>query len=116
MSRHLDPPEDHPGYDWNEGHHNGAETPKSHKGGQVDGCICADCEDTREYLKVCLEAMVEQGAGAEVVRCDGCAHWIIDGAPENGRVGRQYCCPECYGKKMAALKATPLDFHDSVRR
>lgn len=111
----LRAPEDEPGADWNQGEHNGSTPTRSHRGTQVDGCTCADCEDTREYLKVCMDAMVWKGEAAEVVRCDGCDHWIIDGAPENGRVGKLYCCASCYGKKMAAIKAVPLDF-DQVRR
>lgn len=52
----------------------------------------------------------------EMVHCDGCDRLIIDGAPENGRIGREYVCPKCYGEKLAALQAVTVDYHDEVRR
>lgn len=88
---------------------------KSHKGGQVSGCDCADCLDTRERLQVAMDAMALHGEAADICRCDGCQHWMIDGAPENGRIDGLYLCPTCYGRKLAQANALPMDFHDTVR-
>lgn len=109
------PPEDDPGYDWNQGHHNGSDTP-SHKGREFHGCDCHHCEDTRERLKVSLLAMAEYGPQADIFRCEGCDHWRMDGDPTNERIGRGVYCPACAAEKNAALNAVTLDFHDGVRR
>ena len=87
---------------------------RSHQGRQFPDCDCEDCEDTRERLKVSLLAMADFGAEADICRCDQCRHWIVDGAPENGRLGRMYLCPTCYSEKIAAIQT--VDFHDEVRR
>lgn len=88
---------------------------RSHRGTQVVGCTCADCEDTRERLKVSMEAMVMFGAAGDICRCDGCDHWRVDGDPMNERIGRGVYCPSCAAQKKAALQAVTLDF-EQVRR
>ena len=70
----------------------------NHRGREFYGCHCADCEDTRERLRVSLAAMAMHGPDAEVCRCDHCDHWMCDGDPDNGRIGTAYVCQSCYAK------------------
>ncbi len=53
----------------------------------------------------------------ERVHCDQCDELIIDGAPENERIGHGYYCPKCAGEKKAALAADVArdDFNERRR-
>ena len=75
---------------------------RSHEGREFFGCDCHHCESTRQRLKIGIEAMA---LGKEIVRCDGsCEHWIIDGDPQNGRIGNGYFCSSCYNAHPVVLQ------------
>lgn len=112
---------------------NRAEPDRSHAGTQVVGCDCHYCEDTREYLRVCMDAMaahlnkslaerstwaesVDRNDAPSVIRCDHCDHWIVDGHEDNGRIGKDYVCAMCFNNHPAVVEGRMRELRADTRR
>lgn len=52
----------------------------------------------------------------EYTTCDLCDKRILDGAADNGRIGRLYLCPECYDAQESVIQGRAHELRADERR